>query len=188
MSVGIGGFAPQSPARSAERLAAFLLDLSVGLGLLLATVLLAWLWLLWRSDAGDKQPADWAIYVGLTLSTLWLPIWAAFSAICWIYNGQTPGLAVMALRVVGRSGERIGAGRALLRVLVVAGAGGAALITPLLIVVLIAAAAQDTLPLLALLVLVPPLAILSAELATMCLTPERQALHDLIAGTRVVRA
>ena len=176
-----------APARSAERLAAFLLDLAVGLGLLLVTTALGWLWLLWRSDAGSRQPADWAIYLGISVVTLWLPLWAAYSAICWMRNGQTPGLAVMALRVEARSGAEVGAGRSLVRVLLVSIAGSAAVLTPLIVIAMLAAAAQNTLPPLALLVLLPPLAILAAEFACWWLTADRQALHDLIAGTRVVR-
>lgn len=179
--------ASRAPPRSAERLAAFLVDLAVGLGLLLVTTALGWLWLLWRSDAGSRQPADWAIYLGLGVVTLWLPLWAAYSAICWMRSGQTPGLAVMALRVEARSGVGVGAGRSLVRVLLVAIAGSATVLTPLIAVGILAAAAQSTLPPLALLVLMLPLAILAAEFACWWLTADRRALHDLITGTRVVR-
>ena len=176
------------PAPAAARLAAYLIDLLMAAGVALGCLLAAWLWLLATSDGGTRQPSDGAIYVALALFAAWLPLWGAIMLLCWSRRGQSPGLAAMTLRLVGRGDTPPSPLRALLRLIVVGAATGIGLITVLLLLGAFAAAAQQTLPTVLALALLLPLALAVADPLVWLLTPERRALHDLLAGTRVVRA
>lgn len=179
---------PERPVPLARRLAAFCLDCAVGLGLAIVFAVAAWIWLLAASHDGGEQPADWAIYTAIVIASLWLPLWAAYTLHAWTRDGQTPGLAAMALRLADRAGRPPGAGRALVRLVVLAAAAALLALSVPLTVGLVAAAWQHTLPLL--------LAIGGSALAALALLDpawciahsDRRALHDLAAGTRVVRA
>ncbi|HZQ37259.1 MAG TPA: RDD family protein, partial [Dehalococcoidia bacterium] len=118
----------------------------------------------------------------------WLPIWGALMLLCWSRRGQSPGLAAMALRVVGRGDTPPSPLRALIRLLVLCAATGFGLLTAVLLVGAAAAAAQQTLPALLGLALLLPLALALADPMVWLLAPDHRPLHDLLAGTRVVRA
>ncbi len=176
-----------TPAPAAARLAAYGIDLALAGAAALGCWLLAWLWLLATSDAGLRQPSDAAISVAIAAGFAWLPIWGAVLLLGWSRRGQSPGLAAMALRVVGRDGLPPAPLRALLRLIVLCAASGFALLTLLLLVGAAAAAAQRTLPLLLGLALLLPVALALADPLVWLLSPEHLPLHDLVAGTRVVR-
>jgi len=188
MPDGLYTFDSLEPAPFAARIAAFLLDWAVGFGLALAAALVSWLWLLWQSDGGASQPSDGAVYVALFIATIWLPVWAAVTVAGWVRNGRSPGLAAMALAVCDRSGRPPSAARGIVRILVLAVGSVALCAAPVLIVAAIAAAAQGTLPLVVAGVVGLTILLVAAELLCCAFTSERRALHDLAAGTRVVRA
>lgn len=177
----------ETPAPAAARLAAYCIDLALAGAVALGCWLLAWLWLLATSDAGLRQPSDTAIYVAIAAGFAWLPIWGAVLLLGWSGRGQSPGLAAMALRLVGRNGVPPAPLRALARLIVLCAATGFGLLTIVLLVGAVAAAAQQTLPLLLGLALLLPLALTLADPLVWLLSPDHRPLHDLIAGTRVVR-
>ncbi|MHB8575814.1 MAG: RDD family protein [Dehalococcoidia bacterium] len=175
------------PAPLAPRLAAFILDMLTGAGLIVLFSAFAWLWWLASSSGGTRQPSDAAIYAGLVVATLALPLWAGAAVFGLSRWGQTPGLAAMALRVLDRSGNPPDPIRALVRVLALGVATLAAVLTPLLIAGAIAAAAQRTLPpIVAVVAALPPLLVVG-ELICCAASKQRRSLHDFAAGTRVVR-
>jgi uncharacterized RDD family membrane protein YckC len=176
-----------TPAPAAARLAAYGIDLALAGGVALGCWLLAWLWLLATSDAGLRQPSDAAISVAIAAGFAWLPIWGAVLLLGWSRRGQSPGLAALALRVVGRDGTPPPPLRALARLIVLCAATGFGLLALVLLVGAAAAAAQQTLPLLLGLALLLPLALALADPLVWLLSPDHRPLHDLVAGTRVVR-
>ena len=188
MPDGLHTFDSLEPAPFATRVAAFLLDWAVGFSLALAAALVSWLWLLWQSDGGASQPSDGAVYVTLLVGTIWLPVWAAVTVAGWVRNGRSPGLAAMALAVCDRSGCPPSVVRGIVRILVLALGSAALCAAPILLVAAIAAAAQGTLPLVVAGVVGLTILLVAAELLCCAFTSERRALHDLAAGTRVVRA
>jgi len=97
-------------------------------------------------------------------------------------------LAAMALAVCDRSGRPPSAARGIVRILVLAVGSVALCAAPILLVAAIAAAAQGTLPLVVAGVVGLTVLLVAAELLCCAFTSERRALHDLAAGTRVVRA
>lgn len=180
--------APYTPAPLATRLAAFLLDCAVGFGLALLTTLVAWLWLLWQSNGGSRQPSDGAIYLALIIGTLWLPAWAVLTLLAWEHDGQSIGLAATALCVCDDLGRPPSSRRGLLRLLLLS-AGAAALgLAPLLLAIAAAAAWQGTLPPLVAIAVGVVVLLGVADALCCALTAERRALHDLASGTRVVNA
>jgi uncharacterized RDD family membrane protein YckC len=176
------------PAPAAAQVAAYLIDLLLAGAVALICWLVAWLWLLATSNGGARQPSDQAIYVALAIGAAWLPIWGAIMLLCWSRRGQSPGLAAMALRLVASGNVPPAPLRALARLLLFSAATGLAIIALLLLIAAVAAAAQHTLPTLLGLALLLPLALAAADPLCWLLTPDRRALHDLIAGTRIVRA
>lgn len=185
---GEGAGARELPAPLPPRLAAFFLDWAVGLGLAVAFSVAAWLWLLAASANGTRQPADRALYGSIVIATAWLPLWAAYTLLSWTRSGQTPGLAAMALRVADRSGEPPGPGRALTRLAVLTISAVLLTLAPLLVVGLAAAAWQHTLPLLLALGGVAVVALALIDPLWCIARADRRALHDLAAGTFVLRA
>jgi uncharacterized RDD family membrane protein YckC len=184
---GEGAGAVEQPAPLPLRLAAFFLDWAVGLGLAGVFALAAWLWLLLASANGNRQPADGALYGAIVIATAWLPLWAVYTLLSWTRHGQTPGLAAMELRVAERSGRPPGPGRALVRLAVLSIGAALLVLLPPLVVGLIAAAWQHTLPLLLALAGVT-LALLAVIDPLWCVArADRRALHDVAAGTYVLR-
>lgn len=178
----------ETPAPAAARLAAYGIDLALAGAVALGCWLLAWLWLLATSGAGLRQPSDPAIAIAIAAGFAWLPIWGAVMLLCWSRRGQSPGLAAMALRVVGRDDMPPAPLRALARLLALSAATGFALLAIVLLAGAAAAAAQRTLPLLLGVALLLPLALALADPLVWLLSPGHRPLHDLVAGTRVVRA
>lgn len=78
----------------------------------------------------------------------------AYHVLCWGQGGQTPGMMLLGLQVVGQDGEEIGYMRAFLRWVVY--------------------------------VLTLPILVLSVIL--MLLQPRRRGVHDILAGTCVIRS
>jgi len=177
-----------APAPAAARVAAFLIDLVLAGAVALSCSLIAWIWLLAASGGGARQPSDSEIYGALALFAACLPIWGAIMLLCWSRRGQSPGLAAMALRLVVRGNVPPAPLRALVRLIVFCAATGVGLLTIVLIIAAAAAVAQRTLPAVLALALLLPLALALADPLCWVLTPDGRALHDLIAGTRVVRA
>lgn len=187
IETGEGAGARALPAPLPQRLAAFFLDLALGLGLAIVFAVGAWLWLLARSGNGARQPGDGVLYTGIILTSTWLPLWAVFTLVSWSRSGQTPGLAAMALRITDRSGAPPTPGRALVRLAVLAlGAALLALLPPLGIG-LAAAAWQHTLPLLVAAAGAAVAAIAVVDPLWCIARRDRRALHDVAAGTFVVR-
>ena len=181
----IGG--PGAPAPLGARVAAFVIDLAVGAALAAAFSALAWIWLLWRSDGGARQPSDGSIYAGLALASCWLPIWGGLTLSAWLRDGSSPGLSAMALRVAGPRGSRPAPMRAVIRLVVTALSGTCVVLSPLIVAGMIAAAGQRTLPLPVGLVLTAPLLVAAATVLCGVVAPGRRTPADLAAGTSVVR-
>lgn len=169
------------------RIAAFLLDLACGLGGAALCALLAYLWLLWRTNGGTVPPSDAAIYAGIAVGLLWLPAWGIVTVLAWSGSGQTLGLSAMDLRIVDGAGHPPAPAAALLRFVVLVACAVPLLLGPLLLAGVVAAAAQNTLPLLLGVVVLLPVALALVDPLCCARTPQRRALHDLAAGTRVVR-
>ncbi len=176
-----------APATLPARLAAFLLDILVGIGLAILFSLVAFVWLLWRSDAGLRQPSDLSIYVAILLGSASVPVWAGYSLICWLRHGQTAGLAAMSLAVADLQGNPPGIGRSLVRLIGVATGMTLLFIAFVAAIAAIAAAAQGTLPIAA--AVAGSLLVLAALVDPACwaLTRRKLALHDLLSGTRIVQ-
>lgn len=171
----------------APRIAAFVLDWIVGLALAALVAAGAWVWLLRASGGGTREPSDRVIYAALSLATVWLPVWAIITLLAWTRNGQTPGLAVMALSVADRRGQPPAVWWALLRLLLLAIAVLLLVAAPLLVIALVAAAAQSTLPLPIALALSVPAGLALVDPLFCVVRADRRALHDLLTRTRVVR-
>jgi uncharacterized RDD family membrane protein YckC len=60
----------------------------------------------------DELPTALTAAVG---AGAWLILSIAYFVVSWMLTGQTPGMRLMAIRVLGRDGKRIGFGRSLRR-------------------------------------------------------------------------
>lgn len=175
------------PAPLVTRLAAFLMDCAVGFGLAVLFAVATWIVLLLTSQAGEIQPSDPAIYLALSFSTAWLPVWGAWTLLSWVRGGRSLGQAAMALRVTDLSGTPVGPFRALARLLILAVATGLLVVAAILAIGSIAALAQGTLPRLVGLAAIATLVLALVDPACCILSKRRRALHDLAAGTLVSR-
>jgi uncharacterized RDD family membrane protein YckC len=179
---------PEPLSPRAARCAAFLLDLLCGLGLAAAFGLIGWLWLLARTGGGTRPPADATVYTGIALWLLWLPLWAATAVLGWSGSGQTLGLAALSLRVVGANDEPPSPAAALRRCLLLILFTALLLLGLLLVLFAGSAATVGTVPFWVALIAALPLLAGAADPATWLLRRDGRALHDLIAGTRIVRS
>jgi uncharacterized RDD family membrane protein YckC len=165
--------------------AAFVLDLLCGAGLAVVSGLIAWLWLLFASSDGTRPPSDTAIYVGIALALLWLPVWAALTLLAWCDRGQSLGLAALGLRV-DAWGRALPVGAALSRLLVLI------FFTLLLALGLPlalfagAAAAVGTIPVWLAALGFLPVVFGALDVVVWLARRDGRALHDLVGGTRVV--
>src|SRR5262249_30369750 len=160
----------------------------VGFGIALCCLAAAWAWLLVASGGGENRPSDAAIYAAMAVASLWLPLWGGWTLLAWVRDGQTPGLAAMALRGADRAGRAPGRFRALLR-LALLGLAAAALGCVLVLLIGAAAAVrQGTLPPIIGVGVAVVLTLALADPLFCLLSAEHRALHDLAAGTLVVRA
>lgn len=176
---------PLSPR--AARCAAFLLDLLCGLGLAVALALLGWLWLLARTGGGARPPSDATVYIGIALWMLWLPLWAVSTVLGWSGSGQTLGLAALSLRVVAANGEPPPAAAALRRCLIMMAFAALLLIGLPVALFAFSAAAVGAVPVWVALLGVLPLFVGAIDPACWLLRRDGRAVHDLAAGTQIVR-
>lgn len=169
------------PAGLARRLAAYAVDaalLFVVVGLLLGGALGLVLYLTVGFEWARSGPLVWA-YVFATVS---VPFWLYYTLFEGGARQATPGMRLLGLRVSGLEGGRVGFGRALLRTVVKlvpfeVNHAVMFLPTPLL---------NETEPDFRYgFILVG--ALMTAYLACVVLTRRRQSVHDLAAGTLVVR-
>lgn len=176
--------APAAPR--AARCAAFLLDLLCALALALLCALLGWLWLLLWTRGGRYPPSDATIYTAIAIGLLWLPLAGIATVLGWSGSSRTPGKAALRLRVEADTGGIATPWQALLRLLVLVLFALPLVIGPLLLVFAIAAAAEGTIPAWLGAVIALPFGFGLVDPAIWLLRRDRRALHDLVAGTRVV--
>ena len=173
-------------ASVAGRLGAYLLDWLVTF--IVSCVLLSagGLIVLLSSDMGRRDPSDGALNAALVVASLIAPVWFMLTLAGWVWQGQTIGKLALRLRIVGPTGEPPGVGRALVRLFVylLSNLPVAALLPGLALLALLRrqgeAPLQWTLPALAL--LTPT--VLSFLL--LLFDHQHRALHDRVAGTRVL--
>ncbi len=173
------------PAGFGSRLAAYLLDSLVAFIISCLCAASAGLLLLINSDMGRKDPSERAIYAALIVASLAAPIWLVMTLHGWTAHGRTIGKLAMNLRIVDGRGRNPSLARALPRMVVylleslpLAGVAPVAALayllqTPVVPRVLVATG----------LALLVPLISVALALGH----PRRRALHDIVAGTLVVR-
>ena len=128
------------------------------------------------------HPDSGALLWGWTLLTHSAPIWAYFALSEAAPRGATLGKRLLGLRVTDTAGRRLGAGRSWHRTIAKLGIfelGHVGLFFPAPLF------ARDDPPFP--IPVIGLLALLLVYVVTLALTPRRQSVHDLIAGTVVVR-
>ena len=173
------------------RISAYLIDSVVLLGFILLFFACAGAILLFSSDLGQNDPADSAYYafIGLFMGGT-LVAWTAFNVGLTLWRGQSAGMYIVGIRMVGEDAPALTRSRALVRWFGL----HPLLFHPFLLPVwalfsfIIVSLTLSKLVLvitlaLVLLCVVSPV----AGLATMLLDPDRRGLHDRLAGTLVVQ-
>jgi uncharacterized RDD family membrane protein YckC len=171
------------PARASLRLLAYLVDWLVAVILGSVLVSIGGLQLYLASGRGQHDAPDGAIYAFLTISLLFVPLWALITLAAWA-RGRSVGKLALGLRIVDPRGRRPGLPRALGRLLVftlenLPLLGGAALVAAWL-------ASDGGAP-----GWVLPAALLSLLVSLASLLPALRRLggrplHDIAAGTLVI--
>lgn len=173
------------PAGFGSRLAAYLLDGLVLFILACACVALGGLLLLVSADMGRKDPSEGAVYAALGIAGLVAPLWSVMTVLGWAWQGRSAGMLAMDLRVVSGRGRPPGIVRALLRFAVYVVENLPIAVLPAALAMIRLTSAQ---PLAMRLVAfnAAALALPIGSAALMCVDARRRALHDFIAGTRVI--
>lgn len=173
------------PAPFGARLAALVLDWLVAFIIVSLFIVAAGLYLLLSSDMANRDPSDQTILNALLIASLAAPAWCVVTLLGYTWHGQSAGKLAMDLRVVAPDGEPPGLWRALVRltvyVLEVIPLAGS---VPVAVVVLAwrpSAVWPQVLTGLGAALLVP---LISTVL--LLWDRERRALHDVVAGTRVL--
>lgn len=181
--------APTRPvARMNARISAYVIDSVVLLAFILVFFVIGGSVLLFTSDFGEGDPPNWAYYAWVSVFVGGaLLSWSLFNLAVMGWRGQSTGMYVVGIRTV--SDQPMTPGRHLLRWFGL----HPLLFHPLLLPVwailsfmlvsltLNKAVLAVTLALVLLCIVAPV-----AALLTMLFDPERRALHDRLAGTRVV--
>jgi uncharacterized RDD family membrane protein YckC len=210
MAERLAALGMQSASRSAEedapeddsaafgpRLLAYAVDSVVLFGFAMLFATLGGLFVLISSNGGEENPSDGAIWAMVLIIMATVPAWLALVFALTLRRGQTLGQYFLGLRVTGEDGAALSARRGLVYwlalhplfyhplfaatwallayVTVTLSSGFVAEISAVLFVLFLA---------IALLCLVAPFAGLAFALAD----PQRRAIHDRIAGARVVRS
>jgi uncharacterized RDD family membrane protein YckC len=173
-----------------SRLFAYLLDSLVLFGFTMVFVTVAFLNIFLRSDSGRTDPTDATIWQSAALLMLTVPAWFLFNIVFASKRGQSVGQFVVGLRPATRSGGSPG----LIRLIVYWLALHPLLFHPILaafwflFAYIVLALAEHGPVVIALVTIglvsaVAPFASLLFALGD----PQRRGIHDLIAGTRVVR-
>jgi len=172
------------------RALAYFLDSLVLFGFTMVFVTVAFLNIFLRSDSGNSDPTDAIVWQSAVLLMLNVPAWFLFNIVFARRRGQSVGQFVIGLRPAKRNGDTPG----LVRFVVYWLALHPLLFHPLLagfwflfayVVLALAESGPAVLALVAigLISIVAPFASLLFALGD----PQRRGIHDLIAGTRVVR-
>lgn len=174
------------PAPLGQRLAAFVLDWLVTCIIVSLFLAAAGLYLLLTSDMAAKDPPDRALLTAVLVATLSAPVWCVVTLAGYTWHGRSPGKLAMNLRVVGRNQQPPGVWRALLRLVVfvteVAPLAAVAPVAALAVAWRTSAVLPHVLAGVALALIVPVLSLL-----LVVRDRRRRSLHDMIAGTMVVR-
>ena len=169
-----------------SRFAAYVLDWLVMFIISCLLLALGGLIVLLSSDMGGRDPSDRALNGALLVASLAAPVWFVMTLAGWLWQGQTIGKMALRLRIVGPDGEPPGLGRALARMaLYVIGNLPAAALVPAFVAVALLRRQGDVPTFLAL----PALALTAPALVSVLLLlfdRQHRALHDWVAGTRVI--
>jgi uncharacterized RDD family membrane protein YckC len=170
------------------RLVAFVLDVIVLLAVFALFFAVAFLQILIRTDFGEKDTPDSAVWAAAIILAaycfLFLPLY--FIGL-WAWRGQTVGQMAMVIRVARRDGRPVGLARATARV------GGLNLLPPIFVASLLAlpatGASQDVLTAVILVLGLAAAVLIVIQVVGFLMIPfdpQRQALHDRLAGTVMV--
>jgi uncharacterized RDD family membrane protein YckC len=186
------GEAPAVPdhASLSSRCLGYFLDSLVLFGFTMAFVTIAFLNIFLRSDSGKSDPTDATIWQSAVLLMLTVPAWFLFNIVFARKRGQSVGQFVVGLRPENARGDSPG----LIRLLVYWLALHPLLFHPVLaafwfLFAYVVLTLSESGPVVIALVAVG-LASLLAPFASLLFAlgdPQRRGIHDLIAGTRVVR-
>jgi uncharacterized RDD family membrane protein YckC len=168
------------------RLAAFVLDWLVSFIIVSLFLAGAGLYLLLVSDMAANDVPDRALVTAVLVATLAAPVWCVVTLAGYTWHGRSPGKLAMNLRVVGRDHQPPGVWRAIIRLVVYVTE-----VMPLAAVAPVAALAvawssNAMMPQL-LMGLSVALIVPTASLVLVLRDGRRRALHDIAAGTMVVR-
>jgi uncharacterized RDD family membrane protein YckC len=176
-------------ARMEARFVAFVVDSVVLLSFILVLLAVAGLQLLIASDFGKGEAPDSSFYAVLAIVMTVIPLWLAFNVVLCRWRGQTVGKYVADIRIVREDGRRLDVRTLLVRFL---------LLHPLLfhpflalLWVLTGAILTSLTVSAAVLAVTFGLAFLSLggpflAIGSVLLDSKRRALHDRVAGTKVV--
>jgi uncharacterized RDD family membrane protein YckC len=170
------------------RLVAFVLDVIVLLAVFALFFAVAFLQILIRTDFGEKDTPDSAVWAAAIILAaycfLFLPLY--FIGL-WAWRGQTVGQMAMVIRVARRDGRPVGLARAAVRV------GGLNLLPPIFVASVLAlpatGASQDVLTAVILVLALAAAVLIVIQVVGFLMIPfdpQRQALHDRLAGTVMV--
>lgn len=179
---------PRTSSRSAtlsSRCAAYLLDWVVAFIVACLLLAIGGLQLLIASEMGRADPPDWSITAFFVIVSLTVPVWTLITIGGWLVSGRTVGKVAFNLRITDRQGARPAAWRLVLRFAVYVLEQGCLLVLGPALAALTWYSSRSGVARIGYAVIALQLVPL-ASLVSMIATRRRRALHDLIAGTRVV--